>query len=51
MEIYGQNEIYELARSPGALTRVLDRFLPESAEQQVRDWTRLFESSGRTVSA
>lgn len=36
IEIYGQNEIYELARSPGALTRVLDRFLPESAEQQVR---------------
>ena len=36
IEVYGQNEIHELARSPGALTRVLDRFLPESAEQQVR---------------
>lgn len=36
VEIYGQNEIYELAKSPGALTRVLDRFLPESAEQQAR---------------
>ncbi|MDE0507455.1 MAG: ATPase [Gammaproteobacteria bacterium] len=36
VEIYGQNEIYDLARSPGALTRVLDRFLPESAEQQMR---------------
>ena len=36
VEIYGQNEIYELAKSPGALTRVLDRFLPESAEQQSR---------------
>ena len=36
IEIYGQNEIYELARSPGALTRVLDRFLPESAKQQAR---------------
>ncbi|HEN46769.1 MAG TPA: ATPase, partial [Mizugakiibacter sp.] len=36
IEIYGQNEIYELARSPGALTRVLDRFLPESVEQQSR---------------
>ena len=36
IEIYGQNEIFELARSPGALTRVLDRFLPESAEQQAR---------------
>ena len=36
VEIYGQNEIYELAKSPGALTRVLDRFLPESAAQQSR---------------
>ena len=36
VEIYGQNEIYELAKSPGALTRVLDRFLPESADQQIR---------------
>jgi ABC-type lipoprotein export system ATPase subunit len=36
VEFYGQNEIFELARSPGALTRVLDRFLPESAEQQSR---------------
>ena len=36
IEVYGQNEIHELARSPGALTRVLDRFLPESAEQQAR---------------
>ena len=36
IEIYGQNELYELARSPGALTRVLDRFLPESAEQQAQ---------------
>ena len=36
IEIYGQNELYELARSPGALTRLLDRFLPESAEHQAR---------------
>lgn len=36
IEIYGQNELYEMARSPGALTRLLDRFLPESAEQQAR---------------
>ena len=35
-EFYGQNEIYELVRSPGELTRVLDRFLPDSAEQQAR---------------
>ena len=36
IEIYGQNELYELARSPDALAHVLDRFLPESAEQQAR---------------
>ena len=35
-EFYGQNEIYELVRSPGELTRVLDRFLPDNAEQQIR---------------
>lgn len=35
-EIYGQNEIYELARSPEELTRVLDRFLPEEAASQAR---------------
>ena len=34
VEIYGQNEIYELARSPKALTQILDRFLPEGAEQE-----------------
>ena len=54
IEIYGQNEIYELARSPGALTRVLDRFLPESAEQQTRlDSTmrKLRENSGRLAKA
>ena len=28
-EIYGQNEIYELAKKPGELTKVLDRFLPQ----------------------
>ncbi|RME60222.1 ATPase, partial [Candidatus Parcubacteria bacterium] len=36
IEIYGQNEIYELAKSPDALARVLDRFLPDSLEQQER---------------
>ena len=35
-EFYGQNEIYELVRSPGELTRVLDRFLPDNADQQAR---------------
>ena len=54
IEIYGQNEIYELARSPGALTRVLDRFLPESAEQQTRldsAMRKLRENSGRLAKA
>ncbi len=36
VEIYGQNEIFELARSPGQLSRVLDRFLPEDTKQQYR---------------
>lgn len=54
VEIYGQNEIYELAKSPGALTRVLDRFLPESAGQQSRlDSARrkLKEKSERLIKA
>lgn len=54
VEIYGQNEIYELARSPGALTRVLDRFLPESAEQQTRldsTYRKLKENSERLTKA
>ena len=33
-EIYGQNEIFELARKPNELTRVLDRFLPRDAVQE-----------------
>ena len=54
IEIYGQNEIYELARSPGALTRVLDQFLPESAEQQARldsAMRKLRENSERLAKA
>ena len=35
-EFYGQNEIHELVRSPSELTRILDRFLPDNAEQQTR---------------
>lgn len=34
MEIYGQNEIYELARDEGALIQVLDRFLPDQVEHR-----------------
>ena len=54
VEIYGQNEIYELAKSPGALTRVLDRFLPDSAEQQSRldsVYRKLRENSERLAKA
>ena len=36
VEIYGQNEIYELARSPITLTHVLDRFLPDNTDQKLR---------------
>ncbi|MGH8563906.1 MAG: AAA family ATPase [Gammaproteobacteria bacterium] len=53
-EVYGQNEIYELAKSSGRLTRVLDRFLPESAEQQSRLTSarrKLKENAERLVKA
>ncbi len=33
-EVYGQNEIYELAKSPDEQTRVLDRFLPADIAEQ-----------------
>ena len=36
VEIYGQNEIYELARSPDTFTKILDRFLPEITELLAR---------------
>lgn len=36
VEMYGQNEIFELARSPGALAGVLNRFLPEAVTQQAQ---------------
>ena len=54
VEIYGQNEIYELAKSPGALTHVLDRFLPESAEQHSRldsAYRKLRDNSERLTKA
>lgn len=54
VEIYGQNEIHELAKSPNTLTRVLDRFLPNSAEQETRlkfALRQLKENSGRLVRA
>lgn len=36
VEIYGQNEIHELAMNQEPLAGVLDRFLPETATQQSR---------------
>ena len=54
VEIYGQNEIYELAKSPGALTRVLDRFLPEITGQQGRlnaAYRKLKENTERLTKA
>ena len=54
LEIYGQNEIYELAKNPGELTRVLDRFMPESADQQSRlelAYRKLRDNSERLVKA
>lgn len=54
VEIYGQNEIYELARSPDELARVLDRFLPDSAEQRSKlesVYRRLKENGERLLKA
>ena len=54
VEIYGQNEIFELAKSPGALTHVLDRFLPESSDQRSRlqsAYSKLRVNSERLVKA
>ena len=53
-EIYGQNEIYELAKRPGELTRVLDRFVPQDDADSTRlESTRrkLAENSERLVKA
>lgn len=54
VEVYGQNEIYELAKNPDTLTRVLDRFLPENAEQQARlnlAYRKLRENGDRLAKA
>ena len=54
VEVYGQNEIYELAKSPDALTHVLDRFLAENAEQQSKldsAYRKLEENSERLAKA
>ena len=54
MDIYGQNEIFELAKSPDALTHVLDRFLPEGADQRSRlasAYRKLRDNSERLAKA
>ena len=54
IEFYGQNEIHELAKSPGALTRILDQFLPDSVEQQAKldsAFRKLRENSERLTKA
>ncbi|WP_025771973.1 TrlF family AAA-like ATPase [Thioalkalivibrio sp. HK1] len=54
IEIYGQNEIYEIAKKPESLARVLDRFLPDSAEQEsllVGTYRKLKENGDRLVKA
>lgn len=54
IEIYGQNEIYELAKSPEALTRVLDRFLPGGVEQESQldsAYRKLGENSDKLAKA
>ena len=54
VEIYGQNEIFELAKSPGELTRVLDRFLPNISDQRSRlqsAYRKLEDNSDQLVTA
>ena len=54
VEVYGQNEIHELAKSPDALTRVLDRFLPDGGDRQPQldsAYRKLRDNSERLVKA
>lgn len=54
IEIYGQNEIYELAKDPVSQRRVIDRFLPDEQEQQSRLETlkrRLADNAGKYAQA
>lgn len=54
VEIYGQNEIYEVAKNPSLLTHVLDRFMPENADQRSRlesAYGELRKNSERLVKA
>ena len=54
VEIYGQNEIVELAKDPSALVHILDRFLPERADQQSKlesIYRKLRENTDKLVKA
>lgn len=49
LEVYGQQEIHELTRSPIKLTRLLDRFVPELANiQQLKNRLRQSMEESRT---
>ena len=52
IEIYGQNEIYELAKNPDSLARIIERFLPGKEELESRLvglYRRLRENSNKLV--
>lgn len=52
IEIYGQNEIYEVTKSGDALARILDRFLPDNDrfESQLKEvYQRLKENGTKLV--
>lgn len=51
IEIYGQNEILDLARDPESLTRVLDRFYPEieGQEKQLKDAYRMLKENSEQL--
>lgn len=54
MEIYGQNEIHELAKRPDALSQVLDRFCAEGVRQQAKldqAYRKLQKNSNQLASA
>lgn len=53
IEVYGQNEIYELARDENALIAVLDRFLPDKQqhERTLAQLQRKLKANGERLDA
>lgn len=49
LDIYGQNEIYELARDEGSGVRLLQRFLPQDQDGRARLGQRDRRPTGRAV--